>query len=383
MKIAFVSDAAYPWSIGGLEALEHTEAKILAKIHDVHFFSFRWPGMKESFQSNNIAYHTYHDITRDTFYRHGRRSIREAILFSIGAFRIFKYKFDVLQANEFPIIHIPILKLYCIIRRCKLVLDVAEVWDREYWTTYLGGILGNLAYIYANMALRMGDAYIANSSKTSILLERMGIAKSKIGIFSPVLDVLKLKRIKAKGAMQRRVIFSGRLIKEKAVDKWIRIMLKLNRMDKDFNAMIIGEGPEKQKLMGLARSNGLSKKIMFKDFYKGHEKHKLYKEIKLSKVFLHMSEREGLSIIILESIALGTPVVLPTYSPVPNEVKDMCIVEKEKNIPKKLAEMLHSNDKSSYLRNIENLSMFSINGTEKFYEKLFKKLNLYRRAQKS
>ncbi|MGC8670101.1 MAG: glycosyltransferase [Candidatus Micrarchaeia archaeon] len=376
MKIAFVSDAAYPWSVGGLEALERTEAESLSKTHEVHFFSFEWPGMEANFKDSNIIYHTYHKITKDTFYRHGRRSIREAILFSIGIFRIFGYKFDVLQVNEFPILHIPILKLYCILRRCKLILDIAEVWDKSYWTTYLGKIPGIIAHIYANIALKMGDAYIANSSMTGVLIERLGISKSKINVFSPVLDVSGLNAIKVKNSEERKIIFSGRLIKEKAVDKWIRIIGMLNKLDKNFSAVIIGEGPEKQALVDLARSMGLEKKITFKDFYKEKEKYKLYKSIKSSKVFLHMSEREGLSIIVLESLALGTPVVLPAYSPIPEEVKDMCIVEKEESIPKKLAEILNSSSKSAYIRNIGNLDLFSISGASMFYKELFKKLGI-------
>ena len=58
MKIAFVSDAVYPWNVGGLETLESTESKELAKHHEVHFFSLKWPGMKKDFRQNNISYHT-------------------------------------------------------------------------------------------------------------------------------------------------------------------------------------------------------------------------------------------------------------------------------------------------------------------------------------
>ena len=155
MRIAFVSDAVYPWNVGGLETLESTEAKELAKRHVVHFFSLRWPGMGKDFRKDNIMYHTLHSITTEKFYRHRRRSIREAIIYTIGLARIFFYSFDYMQANEFPILHIPILKLYCRMTGCRLILDMHEIWDREYWTSYLGGISGALASAFASWAIRV------------------------------------------------------------------------------------------------------------------------------------------------------------------------------------------------------------------------------------
>ena len=87
-----------------------------------------------------------------------------------------------------------------------------------------------------------------------------------------------------------------------------------------------------------------------------------------------MSEREGLSIIVLESLALGTPVLLPTYSPIPDEIKEMCVVKDEINIPYELSQMLKHDDKSKYLRNIDRLDTFSVSHVNKFYLTLFNEL---------
>lgn len=178
MKIAFVSDAVYPWNVGGLETLERTEAAELAKRHDVYFFSLRWPGMEKDFRKDNIEYHTFHSITTEKFYRHRRRSIREAMAYTAGLARIFFYRFDYIQANEFPILHIPVLKLYCRLTGCKLILDMHEVWDRGYWTSYLGGMSGLLASAFASWAIKGADAYISNSSTTAQRLEVLGVERT-------------------------------------------------------------------------------------------------------------------------------------------------------------------------------------------------------------
>lgn len=373
MKIAFVSDAVYPWNVGGLETLESTEAQELAKAHEVHFFSLKWPGMKKDFRRNGIMYHTLYDITMDKFYRHGRRSIREAIFYAAGLFRIFFYKFDYIQTNEFPILHIPLLKLYCKITGCKLILDMFEVWDKDYWTAYLGGMRGSLASSYASWAIKGADAYIACSSTTAEQLGRLGVEKRKIRVFSPVINVEELKGIKA-GREEKCIIFSGRLIKEKRLDKWLRAVKAVSKRVKGTKAVIIGEGPERARIARLISSLKLRGIVELRDFYRTENKRELYQRIKESKLLLQMSEREGLSIIVLESLALGTPVILPEYSPIPKEVRNMCMVKDEISIPYMLEKILKSEDKGSYIKNREELNRFSVSHTNKFYQDLFNKL---------
>lgn len=373
MKIGFVSDAVYPWNVGGLETLESTESKELAKKHEVHFFSLKWPGMEKDFMLHNIHYHTLHDITTEKFYRHGRRSIREALAYTAGLARLLFYKFDYIQSNEFPIIHIPALKLYCKLTGCKLILDMHEVWDREYWTSYLGGISGLVANHFASWAIRGADAYISNSSVTAAKLESIGVPQDKIHIFSPVIDDTALDKIDPLKE-SKTVIFSGRLIKEKRLDKWLDAISAASKRVKGIKALIIGDGPEKEHIRKLISKLHLGKIVELRDFYRTERKDELYARIKGSKLLLQMSEREGLSIIVLESLALGTPVLLPQYSPIPNEVKEMCIVKDEISIPDAIAEVLQSSDKGKYIKNKEKLDAFSVSSVNEFYSNLFRKL---------
>lgn len=368
MRIAFVSDAVYPWSVGGIDVMESTEARELAKMHDVHFFSLRWPGMREEFTRDGVRFHTAHRTNVKKFYRHGRRSIREAIAFSFELLRLFRYRFDVVQVNEFPVLHLALVKAYCMLTGCKLVLDIAEVWDRDYWVKYLGRIPGTLASAYAWAMLRCGDAYIANSSETARRLERAGIPKSRIRLFAPVLDDAALSRVKT----QRKtptVMFAGRLIKEKRLDKWLNVAKKTHDIEGKFHGIIVGNGPEESNVRSLIDSMDLGDTVELRRFYKA--KSRLYRQIRESAALLNMSEREGLSMIVLESLALGTPVILPRYSPIPKEVKGMCIVADERHIPALLARMLNRKRGKNRLRSRDGLATFSISKTNAFYSRLF------------
>ena len=370
MKIAFVYDIPYPWHRGGAEQIFNVESREMAKKHDVHFFTMRWEGMKEDFFYENVHYHALgKSITEKDAYKHGRRAIREAVYFALHVREIFNHDFDVVITNAFPILHLPVIKAYCRARNAKLVIKVDEVWDHRYWQNYLGVGIGSLANAYANMLIRSGRAiYVANSSITARGLEKLGIESKRISKFAPVLEDKIFSEIRRSSRVKKnRIIFSGRFIKEKRIDKWLAAVDAARGYGFEFEALLIGEGIEKDNIEKKIEDMKLKNLVKVKPFFK--DKRDLYKVIAESKVLLHMGEREGLGIIALESIALGTSVVIPEYSPMPAEVKSMCIVEKEKDIPKQLVRIMKGRG-GEYKPNMKNLKMFSTSNVVPFYEKL-------------
>lgn len=370
-KIAFVSDAAYPWNVGGLETLERREAEALAKEHDVHFFSMKWPGMHKDFVDGGIHYHTFHETSTSKFYRHRRRSIRQALAFCAGCLKLFGQRFDIVQSNQFPILQLPMLKIYCMLYRSKLVIDVHEVWTWGYWTTYLGKFIGGLAYKYSRFALKLGDHYIANSTITASGLEGIGVEKERISVFSPVIDDQAMKSIKA-SAKSRTIVFAGRLIKEKRLDLWLGVFKEI-REKVAVNGIIIGEGPEEGRLARMIRIKGLSSSVELRHFYK--DKNNLYKILKNASILLQMSEREGLSMITLESIALGTPVLLPSYTPIPKDLTKMCRVADQDDLPGIAIKILKSK-KKEYAADASGVENFYVSRISHFYSALFKKMKI-------
>ncbi len=371
MKIAFVSDAAFPWHVGGVERTERMEAEALAKIHEVHFFSFKWKGMKPEFTDKGIHYHCSHYLTDNEFYRHGRRSIREGIYFSLIVWKLFNYRFDVIQVNAFPILHLPVVKLYCRLFNCKLIMDVHELWSKEKWTEYLGQAVGGNVSRYADQAISGADMYIANPGETYEGLLKLGIDKKRIRIFTPIIDDKEIKSIKAK---QRKglVVFGGRLIKEKRFDKWLKVMKSVSEVVQGAKGMIVGDGPDRDHVKSEIERMGLGGVVELREYYK--EKKDIYRLVKSASIMLNMSEREGLSALALESLALGTPVVLPDYSPIPDVVKSMCVVGSERALPGMIAKILKSRDKSFFIKNRKDLERFKSSAITSFYKELFSML---------
>ena len=373
MKIAFVYDVPYPWHKGGIEHILATEAEELAKEHEVHFFTLRWPGMSNEFIYKNVHYHCYGNANEENTYRHGRRSIREAFAFSIHSWNIFRFKFDFIITDQFPVLHLFPLRVYRFLRRSRLIIRIDEVWDDAYWKEYIGNILGSLASWYSNyLAYSRTAMYVTNSYINIQKLRTYEIRDRRVRLFAPVLDSYEINKAIKNIHKEKRVIFSGRFIKEKRIDKWLLEFKKVTPKDRDIKGIIIGNGVEKDSIQKQIKQLGLDKRVELKPFYKN--KSELYRELARSSLFLQMSEREGLSIISLESLACGTPVLLPSYTTIPNEVKKMCIIEREELIPSKILEILRSNDNSSFMKNIEDLRVFSSKDVLSFYNKLFSEI---------
>ena len=374
VRIGFVSDVAFPWVVGGVERTQYDEMVELSKRHDVYSFSLRFGGMRRHFTKDGIDYIGVADASKEELYtRDGRRSIGVALRFARSLEReMDRYDLDMVYANSFPYMHIPVLKRYCIRHSSRLVLDVAELWNLEEWIDYLGRIRGMAAYHYMRRAVLGADRYNANSSSTKDRLVGIGIRASEIDVFSPVLNMRLLRRCRRiRGS--NTVLFAGRLIREKRIDRWIDMVSDAHSMLPKVNGLIIGSGPDLARIRRILSDREL-------DFIRVippiPERVGLYKRIAGAAVLLQTSEREGLSSIVLESMALGTPVILPDYTPIPREVRGMCVVRSPGDIPKAITEIVGSRNRSRFIRGAAGLERFDLSGVNRYFDGLRKRFGI-------
>ena len=363
-RIAFVSDVVYPWVKGGMESIHYLEMRELAENNDVYCFCLQFEGMKKDFFKDGIHYVGVAKASVDELYTEkGTRSIALARRFvSALPNALGTYIFDLVYANSFPYLHLKAVKAYCKAQGSKLVLDVSEVWDRSRWQAYLGRLKGLAAYHYAINALKGADIYIANSSTTMKELEGIGITKSRITILSPVLD---LRKIPKPGRKKPIVIYAGRLIMEKRLDLWVEAVAKAHELNHNIKGLIIGSGPEENAVRKLV------KRYPFISMRKPYPtKAQLYKALGSSACMLNMSEREGLSVITIESAALGTAPVLPGYTPIPKEVKELSIVKDVKDIPQVIADI--ASGRIRYRAEVKKLERFDVERIDGAFKRMLK-----------
>jgi glycosyltransferase involved in cell wall biosynthesis len=102
MKIAFVSDAIYPYNKGGKEKRIYEISTRLAKRgHNVHVYCMKWWKEKGIHRIENGVH--LHAISRYySLYFGKRRSIKEAVMFAFACFKLIREDFDVINVDHIP-----------------------------------------------------------------------------------------------------------------------------------------------------------------------------------------------------------------------------------------------------------------------------------------
>lgn len=113
------------------------------------------------------------------------------------------------------------------------------------------------------------------------------------------------------------LLFVGRLVTRKRASLAIETLAQLDRDDVEL--LIAGTGRRRSQLQALARSLDLDEQVKFLGYVPKEELPLLYAS---SDLFLFMSNYEGFGLVILESMASGTPVVGRPVGGVPDVIED-------------------------------------------------------------
>lgn len=303
-KIALVYDAIFPYVAGGAQRRYFEVGKRLAdRGYDVHLYGMKsWEG-DDAISQEGMTLHAIMP-ERPLYAPSGRRSIGEAIRFGLAALRLRKEKFDVVDCCGFPYFSLFALRLVTWIKGKPLYSTWHEVWGREYWRDYLG-IFGIFGYLVERIAVRLPDKIISVSESTTDALSKKLRRRHGIVTIPNGIDLGLIEKAQAADESSD-IIFAGRLLPYKNVDKLIEAMAEAKESFPDITLAIVGDGPEKERLENLARELGLSDSVRFLGFI---EEDELFSRMKSSKMLALPSSREGFGIVALEAQACGLPVL--------------------------------------------------------------------------
>lgn len=102
------------------------------------------------------------------------------------------------------------------------------------------------------------------------------------------------------------LLYVGRLAKEKRIDRIFRAFARLCRSHPETDLMLVGKGPHETSLREMAGELALSERVHFVGAVSRDEVAKYYAS---ADIFLFASSTETQGLVILESMASGTPVV--------------------------------------------------------------------------
>jgi glycosyltransferase involved in cell wall biosynthesis len=312
MKIAFVYDAIYPWVKGGAEMRNYELGKRLsAKRHEIHIFGIKWWEGEDTIEYENM---TLHGVckARD-LYVSGRRSISEALIFSVKLFpALWREKFDIIDVSVFPYFSCFTVKAISLLRKTPSVFTWHEVWD-DYWYEYMGKA-GFFGKVIEKAISKISGKNIVVSDWTKKRLESLSIPGESITVIPNGINIKMISQIEPEGGMTYAgfdgkvydLIFAGRLIKEKNVDILLKAIALLKVNFPDIRCCIVGGGPEKTALLKLSEKLAICNNVEFAGF---QEYEVLIRKLKASKVLVLPSSREGFGMVVIEAFACGVPVV--------------------------------------------------------------------------
>ena len=168
-------------------------------------------------------------------------------------------------------------------------------------------------------ALEKMDYLVAVSKTAKVSASQvLNFDDNKILTVNNIIDgdkLIKLSEEKIDFVKNGKIILAvGRLAKEKGFERLIKVFKKLEKKYNIWQLLIIGEGPEKNKLEGLISELNLEKKVKLLGF-----KENPYPYFKLADIVVLSSYAEGLPTVLSEAILLNKPIISTNCSGV-NEI---------------------------------------------------------------
>lgn len=211
--------------------------------------------------------------------------------FMVSSFLKTKFgkKYDIVHAHNIP------SALAMKSASGKKVLTIHGVFSKQVSELH-GKATGRISSSFEKDALGWADAITVISKEAQEHYSQFGYNVTQV---PNAIDMELLSKEKDR-QYKKQIIFAGRLSKEKGIDTLIQIAKKIPN---DIHLVILGSGPEEEKIRELAKSK---KNI----HYLGYApKEKTISLIRGSDILVQPSLIEGISSTILEAMACKTPVI--------------------------------------------------------------------------
>lgn len=306
MRICLVYDCLFPYTVGGAERwYRNLGERLGADGHDVTFITLRqWergeepdiPGMRVVAVGPRMALYT------DS----GRRRILPPLVFGLGVLRHLALhgRYDVVHTASFPYFSLLAAGLVRPLRRFRLVVDWHELWTRDYWREYLGGIGGKAGWLIQLACVRLPQRAFCFSQLHAGRLREEGVHGDVVVL--PGEYAGSTERPQPEPA-EPVLVFAGRHIAEKRVDALVPLMERLRRSHPELRCEIYGDGPERPALLERIAASGVRDVVEAPGFVDSERV-----ETALRHALCHVlpSRREGYGMVVIEASAKGTPSVV-------------------------------------------------------------------------
>ena len=305
MRVCFVFDCLYPHTVGGAERWYRNLAESLgARGVQVSYLTLlQWD---PDAGADVLNVEVVAVAPRMKLYVNGRRSIGAQVRFSLGVFRhlmLHGGRYDVVQT---PALHVSLLAVLAArpFRRFKVVVDWFEVWTRDYWLEYLGGLAGRFGWLAQRITARSRHEALCFSRLHARRLEQLG-HRGGITLVEGLSVMPEEDPVPAPA--EPLVVFAGRHIPEKQAPAVVQAVAEARERIPELRAEIFGDGPDRGEVLRLIETLGLDGAVTAPGFAAAGE---VQTTLRRALCHLFPSRREGYGLVVVEAAALGTPTVV-------------------------------------------------------------------------
>jgi glycosyltransferase involved in cell wall biosynthesis len=235
------------------------------------------------------------------------RSVPRRLAFLVGVVRKgLRAEADIVDASN--VLVFPAAWVIARIKRKPIVFWYPDVLIGDWRSGMFGaGLIGEAV---ERIALRLPvQGYIAISEATARKLIAHGISKDQISVvpcgFEPSIVASAVAEPPPK---THTVCVVSRLVPYKRVDLVLDAVARLVPEHPDISLLVIGRGPEKDRLVDQAAGLGIADRVTFLGYVPSHQD--VIRHIASAEIYVSASEIEGFGISVVEAMAVGTPYVV-------------------------------------------------------------------------
>lgn len=184
------------------------------------------------------------------------------------------------------------------------MVDWFEVWTKSYWRDYLGRIGGSVGWLIQRVCARVPQHAFCFSRLHASRLRDEGL-RGEVTILAGIYD----GPLDARPVFEPEplVVFAGRHIPEKRVPAIVPAIARLRANDPDIRAAILGDGPDRAKVLALVTELGLDGAVEVPGFVATET---VEKRLSVALCMVLPSRREGYGLVVIEAAARATPSVV-------------------------------------------------------------------------
>ncbi|EKD86095.1 MAG: hypothetical protein ACD_37C00479G0002 [uncultured bacterium] len=328
MRIAFYSDNFYPELSGISDSIIITGKKLAGLGHSINFFVPSYS--RKNYKFLDLPYKEINlgeriKITRlfSFPYPTGTAQSRLVIPTGLRSLLLKKFKPDLIHSHLIAGVGLEALLDSKILKIPMVGTNHTPISEFVRYTPVKWKWFQKLAQRYD--VWYYNHCRFVSSPSTPVLSEMKSLGFNKpshpvsnpveIELFKKDYDKKKLK--KKYGLSDFTLIYCGRLAKEKHIDLIIRAAAELKNEIPDLSIIISGTGSEEKNLKELAKKLNISEKIKIFGYIK--EKEEYVRLYKASDLFLMLGTAETQSIVMMQAMTTGLPVIgvkawgLPDY----------------------------------------------------------------------